>query len=445
MESILYRHSNSLMYPWYFDKKELKNTPSTRDGIDAETERRYRHEGARFILDLGFKLSLRPETMGTGAVFFHRFYMFHSFPQFPRFAMATCCLFLSGKVEETPKKIRDIMKTARQILEGARERYIPTLGDEKGDLILQYERVLLPTVKFDFCIQNPYTYLRQYAKTIKGDKEQIRQMFQMAWTFVNDSYCTTLCLQWEPEIIAIAVMYLACKLSKFEITDWTTKKENTKQKWWEQFVDDICHQHLDLYSKNNSSAFASMEISGSNSQLSSTNPLHLSNTNTWTTNQTNSNVTSPVTVETGPGTPAKRSIRSDDDSYRNGRLHTSAEQPPSLTTTTTTDGRSSFKNEHDLTSIHIKQPPVLPLINNQDDPSRRSLTVPSLMMNPMSTQQQNTQQNQVSPNIWMNMRPPPSLLSMQNPFMSTHFPPFPPPLPLPPVPSFDTPKYHQSK
>ena len=53
------------------------------------------------------------------------------------------------------------------------------------------------------------------------------------------SYCTTLCLQWEPEIIAIAVLYLACKLSKFEITDWTTKKENNKQKWWEQFVEGL--------------------------------------------------------------------------------------------------------------------------------------------------------------------------------------------------------------
>jgi cyclin K len=48
-----------------------------------------------------------------------------------------------------------------------------------------------------------------------------------------------LCLQWEPEIIAIAVLYLACKLSKFEITDWTTKKENSKQKWWEQFVEGL--------------------------------------------------------------------------------------------------------------------------------------------------------------------------------------------------------------
>ena len=48
-------------------------------------------------------------------------------------------------------------------------------------------------------------------------------MVQMSWTFVNDSLCTTLCLQWEPEIIAIAVMYLAAKLSKFEVIYFRVK------------------------------------------------------------------------------------------------------------------------------------------------------------------------------------------------------------------------------
>ncbi|CAF1371551.1 unnamed protein product, partial [Didymodactylos carnosus] len=290
------------------------------------------------------------------------------------------------------------------------------------------------------------------------DKEQIRQMFQMAWTFVNDSYCTTLCLQWEPEIIAIAVMYLACKLSKFEITDWANKKENTKQKWWEQFVEgltkdiieDICHQHLDLYSKNNTSTFGAIGISGGNSQSSSANVPPLSNTNTWTINQGNSNIISPVIGEATPNTPVKRPIRSDDDSYRNIRSHTSAEQASSRTPTITTDGRSSVKNEHDLATAHIKQPMPSSLTSHPDDSSRRTLAAPSMMMNAIPTQQQTTQQNQVSPSIWMNMRPPavpPSLLSMPNPFMPTHFPPFPPPppLPLPPVPSFETPKYHQSK
>lgn len=43
---------------WYFEKSELLNTPSLRDGIPPETENRYRREGARFIMDCGNSIGL---------------------------------------------------------------------------------------------------------------------------------------------------------------------------------------------------------------------------------------------------------------------------------------------------------------------------------------------------------------------------------------------------
>lgn len=45
---------------WYFEKKDLHNTVSRRDGVDEETEARYRREGARFIMDTGTKMGLYP-------------------------------------------------------------------------------------------------------------------------------------------------------------------------------------------------------------------------------------------------------------------------------------------------------------------------------------------------------------------------------------------------
>lgn len=75
---------------WYYEKKELRNTPSIQDGIDYETECRYRKEGARFIIDVGSKLELGYNTMATGVVYFHRFYMFHSFKTFPRYVSIFC-------------------------------------------------------------------------------------------------------------------------------------------------------------------------------------------------------------------------------------------------------------------------------------------------------------------------------------------------------------------
>lgn len=69
---------------WYYDKNELRHTPSIQDGIDYETEWKYRNEGARFIIDIGSKMNLGYNTKATGVVYFHRFYMFYSFQQFPR-------------------------------------------------------------------------------------------------------------------------------------------------------------------------------------------------------------------------------------------------------------------------------------------------------------------------------------------------------------------------
>ena len=51
-------------------------------------------------------------------------------------------------------------------------------------------------------------------------------------------------------------MYLAVKLSKFEVKDWANRLPN-HHNWWDQFVEDldtsdleeICHQVLDLYTQ----------------------------------------------------------------------------------------------------------------------------------------------------------------------------------------------------
>lgn len=51
------------------------------------------------------------------------------------------------------------------------------------------------------------------------------------------SLCTMVALQWEPQIIAVAVMYLAGRLCKFDIQDWTSRQ--LARRWWEQFVYDV--------------------------------------------------------------------------------------------------------------------------------------------------------------------------------------------------------------
>ncbi|GAB6026030.1 hypothetical protein CHUAL_012240 [Chamberlinius hualienensis] len=241
---------------WYYDKKDLRTTtPSFQDGLDPDVEARYRKEGARFISKICEKMGLRYyETLATGTVYFHRFYMIHSFKQFPRYVTACCCLFLAGKVEETPKKCKDIIKAARSLLN---DQQFAQFGEDPKEEVMTLERILLQTMKFDLQVDHPYKYLLRYAKCLRGDKQKLQAMVQMSWTFVNDSLHTTLCLQWEPEIVAIALMYLSSKLTKFEVTDWNGRTSK-HQRWWDMYVEDIsielledvCHQVLDLYSNS---------------------------------------------------------------------------------------------------------------------------------------------------------------------------------------------------
>lgn len=125
-----------------------------------------------------------------------------------------------------------------------------SFGEDPKEEVITMERILLKTIKFDLQVDHPYRFLIEYAKCLKSNGTTSKeQVVQKAWNFINDSLETTLCLQWEPEIIAVAMMYLACKISKYEVVDWKGR-EALQQKWWDMFVkdmtknilDDICHQ-----------------------------------------------------------------------------------------------------------------------------------------------------------------------------------------------------------
>lgn len=130
--------------------------------------------------------------------------------------------------------------------------------------MITLERILLQTIKFDLQVEHPYSFLLRYAKCLKGDQQKLQKMVQMAWNFVNDSLSTVVCLQWEPEIIAVALIYLASKLSKFKVQDWVGRQPH-HTRWWDMFVsdvtmdilEDICHQVLDLYQTNSKSSIES--------------------------------------------------------------------------------------------------------------------------------------------------------------------------------------------
>ena len=104
----------------------------------------------------------RPQlTIATAIVFYHRFYSRKSYDGYDRFRIATTCLFLAGKVEETPKKIKDVVIETYKAQHGAAGKASGPDPESKEfwslkEEILVCERILLQTLDFDLTVEHAY-------------------------------------------------------------------------------------------------------------------------------------------------------------------------------------------------------------------------------------------------------------------------------------------------
>jgi len=196
-------------------------------------------------------------TIATASVFCHRFFASHSHgaPANDRYVVATACLFLAGKVEETPKPLNEVVRVC--FLVQHKHEYESALKqihqkdqlEEQRERVLQAERLLLHTLGFDFNVEHPYKHLLHLAKRLNQSQDlpedSSRSLTQVAWNFANDSLRTTLCLQFSASDIANAVLYLASKL--------LGKTLNLRKDWWNDYrieqlaCDEISNQIMDLY------------------------------------------------------------------------------------------------------------------------------------------------------------------------------------------------------
>uniref|UniRef100_A0A0D9XC51 Cyclin-like domain-containing protein n=1 Tax=Leersia perrieri TaxID=77586 RepID=A0A0D9XC51_9ORYZ len=102
---------------WYFSRKEIEeNSLSRRDGIDLKKESYLRKSYCTFLQDLGMRLKVPQVTIATAIVFCHRFFLRQSHAKNDRRTIATVCMFLAGKVEETPRPLKDVILISYEII-----------------------------------------------------------------------------------------------------------------------------------------------------------------------------------------------------------------------------------------------------------------------------------------------------------------------------------------
>ncbi|KAG2568921.1 hypothetical protein PVAP13_7NG362300 [Panicum virgatum] len=223
---ILDKLSHERMYSWYFTREELeKFSPSRKDGITESKELELRHLYCSFIRDVGIRLKLPQMTLATAIMFCHRFYIHQSLAKNGWQTVATVCVFLASKAEDTPCPLDHVVRVAYETMY-RRDTAAAQRIRQKKALILIGERLVLTTIRFDFNIQHPYRPLFDAMRNLGINQKEVKQV---AWNFVNDWLKTTLCLQYKPQYIAAGSLYLAAKLHNIKLP------LHGAHVWWHQF------------------------------------------------------------------------------------------------------------------------------------------------------------------------------------------------------------------
>ncbi|XP_009787163.1 cyclin-L1-1 [Nicotiana sylvestris] len=233
---------------FYLTEEQLINSPSRKDGIDDVTETTLRIYGCDLIQESGILLRLPQAVMATGQVLFHRFYCKKSFARFNVKRVAASCVWLASKLEESPRKARQVLNVFHRMecrrenlplehLDTSSKKYV----DLKADLI-RTERHLLKEMGFICHVEHPHKFISNYLATLEAPAK----LRQEAWNLANDSLRTTLCVRFKSEVVACGVVYAAAR--RFQVP----LPENPP--WWRAFdadkagIDEVCRVLAHLYS-----------------------------------------------------------------------------------------------------------------------------------------------------------------------------------------------------
>ncbi|XP_059624980.1 cyclin-T1-5-like isoform X2 [Cornus florida] len=179
--------------------------------------------------------------------------------------IATVCMFLAGKVEETPRPLKDVIVVSYEIIHkkdpaAAQRIKQKDVYEQQKELILLGERLVLATLGFDLNVHHPYKPL---VEAIKKFKVAQNALAQVAWNFVNDGLRTSLCLQFKSHHIAAGAIFLAAKFLKVKLPS------DGEKVWWQEFdvtprqLEEVSNQMLELYEQNRVPISQGSEVEGS--------------------------------------------------------------------------------------------------------------------------------------------------------------------------------------
>ncbi|CAG5136058.1 unnamed protein product [Candidula unifasciata] len=229
---------------------KLCETPSMSDGLDKEVETDLRILGCELIQTAGILLKLPQVAMATAQVVFQRFYYSKSFIKHNMEVLAMASIMLASKIEECPRRNRDVINVFHHIKQVRNRRTIhPLVLDQHyinlKNQVIKAERRVLKELGFCVHVKHPHKIIVMYLEVLGSTGK--RQLVQCAWNFMNDSLRSDVFMRFHSESIACACIYLAARQCQVPLP-------NNPPWYWlfavgEDEIQQICLSILRLYAR----------------------------------------------------------------------------------------------------------------------------------------------------------------------------------------------------
>eukprot|EP00898_Chlorokybus_atmophyticus_P007391 jgi/Chlat1/7653/Chrsp64S07168 len=232
---------------FYVSEEELVNSPSAQDGVDPDMEAKLRYYGCDLIQTAGILLRLPQAAMATGQVVLHRFYCKQSLARWNVKTLAMASVWLAAKLEESPRKIRDVLCVFHRIEQRRTGGSVHVLDmwseqyEKSKSEVIRAERHILKEMGFIAHVEHPHKFVISLIQTLNFPPE----LRQPCWNMVNDSLRTSLCVRYKTEVVACGVIYLAARQLQVPLPE--------DPPWWLLFntdrtqLEDVCRVLLKMY------------------------------------------------------------------------------------------------------------------------------------------------------------------------------------------------------
>ncbi|KAJ1731886.1 RNA polymerase II C-terminal domain kinase beta subunit [Coemansia biformis] len=195
----------------------LAPTPPGRNGLLDHPTMMAAAKGCVFIKDVARSLGLPARTIGTAQLLAHRVYIFQPSPPASSTDVATACLLVAAKMEETIKRLRDILAHSYVLSTRSPDarldpQSVPAATiDKMRPNVLAAEQFVMDTIGFDFRTSHPHLL---YVKLAKMARVPQQTTAAFGWAILSDAFFTTLPIQYPPVVVAAGSLCLAWNLDR---------------------------------------------------------------------------------------------------------------------------------------------------------------------------------------------------------------------------------------